>query len=109
MQRSPGGASTFVQNPGGTKTSLEVEDGHAGAGSWTVRAVNQVGTSAASAGVAEHVPAPVITSVTPAAGAQVQGPVFPVSVTAVPDSVSGSPVTSVQVCPHSSAYSCPSD
>ena len=93
LQRSPGGASTFVQNPGGTKTSLEVEDGHAGAGSWTVRAVNQVGTSAASAGVAEHVPAPVITSVTPAAGAQVQGPTFPVAVTAVPDPVTGSPVT----------------
>ena len=109
LQRSPGGASTFVQNPGGTKTSIEVEDGHAGAGSWTVRAVNQVGTSAASAGVAEHVPAPLITSVTPSAGTQVQGPTFPVTVTASPDPVTGSPVTSVQVCSGSSIYSCSTD
>ena len=109
LQRSPGGASTFVQNPGGTRTSLEVEDGHAGAGSWTVRAVNQVGTSAASAGVAEHVPGPVITSVTPAANAQVQGPTFPASVTAVPDAITGSPVTSVWVCSGASFYSCQGD
>jgi hypothetical protein len=109
LQRSPGGDSTFVADPGGMKAALEVEDVHDGAGSWTVRAVNQVGTSAASAAVAEHVPAPVITSVSPGAGAQVQGPVFPVTVTAAPDTVTGSPVSSVQVCLGASGYGCQYD
>jgi hypothetical protein len=109
LQRSPGGDSTFVTDPGGTSSSLEVEDNHQGTGTWSVRAVNQVGTSAASAGVAEHVPAPVITSVTPGAGAQVQGPTFPVAVTASPDPVTGSPVTRVQVCSGASIYTCSTD
>lgn len=54
-------------------------------------------------------PAPLITSVTPGAGAQVQGPTFPVAVTASPDPVTGSPVTSVQVCSGASFYSCSTD
>ncbi len=109
LQRSPGGGSTFVADPGGTRTTLSVEDSHPGPGSWSVRTVNQVGTSAASGAVAEHVPAPVITSVTPGAGAQVQGPTFPVTVMASPDPVTGSPVTSVQVCSGASIYTCSTD
>ncbi len=98
VQRSPGDASTFVTDPGGFNAAIDVEDSHGGAGSWTVRAVNQVGTSAASAGAAEHVPAPVLTVTAPTSGSQVAGPYVQVVVDAQPDPLTQTPLSSMWIC-----------
>ena len=109
LQRSPGGDSTFVADPGGFKAALEVEDSHDGAGSWIVRAVNQVGTSAASPGVAEHLPAPVLTVTTPAPGSQVAGPYVNVVVDAQPDPLTKTPLSSMWICLDEFHYDCEYD
>ncbi len=99
-----GGGSSFVPHPGGGAVQLLVEDTD-GSGSWTVQAVNQVGTSPASAPVVEYRPGPVV-STTPPAGATVQGPTFPFDVTALPDSKTGSPIVDVRVCSGPTSDSC---
>ena len=109
VQRSPGGKSTFVTDPGGFKAALEVEDFHDGAGSWIVRAVNQVGTSAASPGVAEHLPAPVLTVTAPAPGSQVAGPDIQVVVDAQPDPFTHTPISSMWICMDQFQYDCEYD
>jgi hypothetical protein len=99
-----GGGSTFVAHPGGGAVELLVQDTD-GSGSWTVQAVNQVGTSPASLPVVEYTPGPVV-STTPAAGATVQGPTFAFEVFALPDSQTGSPIVDVRVCTGSTYNSC---
>jgi hypothetical protein len=106
-QRSPGGSATYLRDPGGADHTLELGDQHQGAGTWTVRAVNQVGTGPASAPAAEHVAAPSVSISSPAPGASVGGPDIAVAVTAAPDALSGVPVDSVTVC--TSGGECGSD
>jgi hypothetical protein len=96
--RYPGGQSTFVASPGGRRTSLTVDYSGAAAQDWTVRAVNQVGPSAESGRVQEHVPAPVVRIISPAPGAVVPGPNVHVVVDAQPDALTGGPVESVTIC-----------
>jgi hypothetical protein len=96
--RYPGGESTFVADPGGQHTTFTVEYSGRAAGQWTVRAVNQVGASAESTRVDEHVPAPVVTIISPTPGASVAGPGVHVVVDVQPDALSKSPITSVTFC-----------
>ena len=96
--RYPGGESTFVADPGGQHTTFTVSYSGRSAGQWTVRAVNQVGTSAESARTDEHVPAPVVTIVSPSPGASVPGPGVHVAVDVQPDALSKSPISSVTIC-----------
>ncbi|MEO6510162.1 MAG: hypothetical protein ABIO16_04160, partial [Nocardioides sp.] len=94
----PGGQSTFVPDPGGRHTSLTVSYAGRTAEQWTVRAVNQAGSSAESARADNHVPAPVLTILTPSAGAAVPGPNVHVEVDARPDAMTQSPIASVTIC-----------
>ena len=96
--RYPNGESTFVADPGGQHTTFTVSYSGRAAGQWTVRAVNQVGASAESAAVQEHVPAPVVTILSPSPGASVPGPGVHVAVDVQPDALSRSPITSVTIC-----------
>jgi hypothetical protein len=96
--RYPSGESTFVRDPGGQHTTFTVSYSGKGAQQWTVRAVNQVGASAESARIEEHVPAPVVTIVSPSPGATVPGPGVHVAVDVQPDSLSKTPISSVTIC-----------
>ncbi len=105
--RFPGGKTVFVRATGGQLTHLTVSYSGGAAKQWTLRAVNQVGASAESAKVDAHVPAPVVTIVSPAPGSILPGPVVHVAVDAQPDPLSGTPVSSVSVCLDS--YTCEQD
>jgi Big-like domain-containing protein len=96
--RYPGGESTFVADPGGHHTTLTVGYDGKPAQEWTVRAVNQVGSSPESARLQEHVPAPVVTILAPSPGASVPGPTVHVAVAVQPDALSQSPISWVTVC-----------
>ena len=107
LQRSPGGASTFVQNPGGTKTSIEVEDGHAGSrildrpGRQPGRHLGRVGRRrGARAGAADHLGHS-------DRGCPGAGPDVPGHRHGRAGPRHRSPVTSVQVCPGSSDLQLP--
>jgi hypothetical protein len=96
--RYPGGESTFVADPGGHHTTITVDYDGKPAEQWTVRAVNQVGASRESTRLQEHVPAPVVSILTPAPGATVPGPDVHVTLDVQPDALSQSPISSVTVC-----------
>jgi hypothetical protein len=96
--RYPGGETTFLPDPGGQHSRFTVDYDGKAAEQWSLRAVNQVGSSAESAKVDEHVPAPVLTITSPAAGAAVPGPTVHITVDAKPDPLSGSPVDSMTIC-----------
>jgi hypothetical protein len=99
VTRYPGGQSEFVASPGGGVTTLHsaMPSSQSG-GQWTVRAVNQVGTSPESAKASVHVTAPQVSITSPAAGATVPGPDVPVAVAAAPDPIGKAGVDYVQVC-----------
>jgi hypothetical protein len=94
----PSGKTTFLADPGGRRSTLTVSYSGATPAQWSVRAVNQVGSSPDSARVEHHVPAPRLTILSPTPGASVPGPTVHVAVDAQPDALSGSPVSSVTVC-----------
>jgi hypothetical protein len=96
--RYPGGQTTFVRRPGGGPAKLPISYDGATAQQWSVRAVNQVGASAESAKVTQHVAAPVIASTTPGSGGTVSGPTVHVVVDAQPDPVTQTPISQVSVC-----------
>jgi hypothetical protein len=96
--RYPGGESTFVADPGGHHTTLTVDYDGKPPQKWSVRAVNQVGSSPESPQLQEHVPAPVVTILAPTPGASVPGPNIHVVVDVQPDALSQSPISSVTVC-----------
>ncbi len=100
--RSPGNKSFFVPAPGGAVDAggfIDLYEYFSGGGSWTLRAVNQVGTSPASNKVDDALASPSVTITSPVAGTQVYaGTQLAVTATATPDPASGADIDYVQVC-----------